>query len=390
MIEIVVLNRWYSYWRSDLIVFNFKMAETISPPILYGLMIGMLLTGACNTVFLKLQNGEEYYNDDKNKNMSYNHPFFQTFWMFIGEFLWLLMYGISYYRETKQHGDIMQSPALIDARKKGLKTNINVILLAIPACFDILASTLMFVALTMIAASIYQMMRGLIVFVAAMLSIIFIKRRYYRHHWTALAFVVGGVAIVGASPVLYPDDDSDDSGSSNAFLGIVLVVIAQVFAGGLMITEEKTFRRLLSSSIKSCWMGRILGLLHIYIILLLIMQFIPCNNDDICPYGKVEDTPQAFYEMGQNGWILAFGLGTIFSIAGFNALGVAVTKYASAAQRSTIDTSRTLLIWVVFLIKPGKGHERFIWLELVGFVLLVIGTLLFNEIIVIPLLGFNQ
>ena len=42
------------------------------------------------------------------------------------------------------------------------------------------------------------------------------------------------------------------------------------------------------------------------------------------------------------------------------------------------------------MIKPGKGHERFIWLELIGFVLLVCGTLLFNEIIVIPLLGFNQ
>ena len=120
------------------------------------------------------------------------------------------------------------------------------------------------------------------------------------------------------------------------------------------------------------------------------MQFIPCNDENICPYGKVEDTPQAFYEMGENGWILAFGLGTILTIAAFNALGVAVTKYASAAQRSTIDTSRTLLIWIVFLIKPGKGHERFIWLELVGFVLLVCGTLLFNEIIVIPLFGFNQ
>ena len=61
----------------------------------------------------------------------------------------------------------------------------------------------------MIAASIYQMMRGLIVFIAAMLSMIFLRGRYSRHHWTALIFVVGGVAIVGASPLLYPDDDSD-------------------------------------------------------------------------------------------------------------------------------------------------------------------------------------
>ena len=366
-----------------------NMAEAISAPILYALMLGMLITGTCNTVFLKLQNGEEYYNSDKGKNMSYNHPFFQTFTMFIGEIICLLMYAIIYYKETKKHGDIMQSPALIDAKKKGLKTDINVFILAIPACFDIIASTLMFVALTMIAASIYQMMRGLLVFVAAMMSVIFLKRRFYRHHWTALAFVVGGVAIVGASPVLYPDDDSGNTDSSNAIFGILLVVAAQLFAGGMLITEEKLLGDYYLHPLKVVGWEGFWGC-FIYIILLLIMQFIPCHNDDICPYGKLEDTPQAFYEMGKNGWILAFGLGSVCSIAFFNALGLSVTKYASAAQRSTIDTSRTLLIWLVFLIKPGKGHERFIWLELVGFVLLVIGTLLFNEIIVIPLLGFNE
>jgi hypothetical protein len=88
---------------------------------------------------------------------------------------------------------------------------------------------------------------------------------------------------------------------------------------------------------------------------------------------------------------LIFCFGIICSIAFFNATGVAVTKYASAAQRSTIDTSRTLLIWFFFLFYPNKDvREKFIWTQLVGFILLVIGTLVFNEIIIIPFLGFNQ
>ena len=120
------------------------------------------------------------------------------------------------------------------------------------------------------------------------------------------------------------------------------------------------------------------------------MQFIPCNDDAVCPYGKVEDTPQAFYEFGQNNWIWVFGVGTSFSIAFFNAFGVAITKYASAAQRSTIDTCRTLIIWMFFIFYQGPGHERFIWLELVGFVMLVLGTFVFNEILIIPFCGFNQ
>jgi hypothetical protein len=59
-----------------------------------------------------------------------------------------------------------------------------------------------------------------------------------------------------------------------------------------------------------------------------------------------------------------------------------ITKYASAAQRSTVDTCRTLVIWCVFL---ALGKEKFIVGELFGFFLLVLGTLVYNEIIEIPL-----
>lgn len=62
-----------------------------------------------------------------------------------------------------------------------------------------------------------------------------------------------------------------------------------------------------------------------------------------------------------------------------------ITKYASAAQRSTVDTSRTLLIWISFIL---LGSEHFHWGQFAGFVLLVLGTLVYNEIIVVPFPAF--
>jgi len=47
---------------------------------------------------------------------------------------------------------------------------------------------------------------------------------------------------------------------------------------------------------------------------------------------------------------------TIVCIACFNSFGIACTKYASSAQRSTIDTSRTLTIW---LLSIALGLETF-------------------------------
>lgn len=75
-------------------------------------------------------------------------------------------------------------------------------------------------------------------------------------------------------------------------------------------------------------------------------------------------------------------LGIIVSIGCFNATGVAITKYASAAQRSTVDTCRTLCIWCISLI---IGWEKFYWQELIGFIMLVGGTLVYNEICVLPI-----
>lgn len=77
---------------------------------------------------------------------------------------------------------------------------------------------------------------------------------------------------------------------------------------------------------------------------------------------------------------------TVFICAFFNAFGIGVTKYGSAAQRATIDAARTSLIWVVSLI---LGLEAFVAWQIPGFVLLVIGTVLYNEILVLPFWGFD-
>jgi uncharacterized membrane protein len=81
--------------------------------------------------------------------------------------------------------------------------------------------------------------------------------------------------------------------------------------------------------------------------------------------------------MKEHPWLIVQSIGIIISIACFNATGVAITKHASAAQRSTIDTCRTLVIWIMSLLFLG---EEFLPLEIIGFILLVGGTLIYNEI----------
>jgi hypothetical protein len=89
--------------------------------------------------------------------------------------------------------------------------------------------------------------------------------------------------------------------------------------------------------------------------------------------------------LGDDNRILACSIGIIFSIAFFNAIGVSITKYASAAERAVVDSSRTLFIWIISL---SVGWEDFLALELVGFFLLVLGALIYNEILIIKQVEF--
>lgn len=80
----------------------------------------------------------------------------------------------------------------------------------------------------------------------------------------------------------------------------------------------------------------------------------------------------------------------IILVGGMNGLGMVVTKYASAANRVTLQQSKTVLVWIFFLVIPiSRAKETFYGLQLGGFIVMLIGVILYNEIIELPIFGFN-
>ena len=75
--------------------------------------------------------------------------------------------------------------------------------------------------------------------------------------------------------------------------------------------------------------------------------------------------------------------GTVTSIAFFNFAGISVTKELSATTRMVLDSIRTLVIWAVSML---IGWQDFYYLQLIGFCILIIGMMLYNDIIILPLI----
>jgi hypothetical protein len=101
------------------------------------------------------------------------------------------------------------------------------------------------------------------------------------------------------------------------------------------------------------------GLVY-YLGLLSVMQTKTCGYGGgtlsaLCNFGYLENSAYAWQQIADRPVIMLQTVGSILSIACFNSFGIATTKYASAAQRSTIDTSRTIVIWAcscLFLNEP--------------------------------------
>jgi len=110
--------------------------------------------------------------------------------------------------------------------------------------------------------------------------------------------------------------------------------------------------------------------------MLFVLYWIPGSD-----YGSAESAPFAIAQLLGNPILLVTTIISVLSIAFFNFFGIMITKRLSSTARSTIDASRTVIIWIISLIMKW---EKFNWLQSIGFFILVCGTFTYNLIIPIP------
>ena len=116
-----------------------------------------------------------------------------------------------------------------------------------------------------------------------------------------------------------------------------------------------------------------------WLVLLPIFQFIPCDIESVCTNGVIEDTWGVFEDFQANPVLLGFSLFLIFDVCILNIAGVSITKYGSAAQRTTCSMVMNAFVWIFYIFVPvGKTEsggpryiEAFTWLQFAGFMVLV-------------------
>ena len=99
-------------------------------------------------------------------------------------------------------------------------------LLAIPALCDMIATSIMYVGLTMTYASSFQMLRGAVIVFTGILSVAFLEKKLGVQKWSGIGLVIVGLLIIGLTDFITMKNQNH--GTNSVITGDLLIICAQV------------------------------------------------------------------------------------------------------------------------------------------------------------------
>ena len=356
------------------------------------LISAMILFGSLNTIVRKAQmvtcasssfpvNPDLANQCDDISQEPFNKPWIGNCFMFIGELLLFLVVASD--RRRTSTNAIISLPEL------------PWYYFSVPAVLDVLGSGLSGVSMLFISASTWQLLRGSIILYTALLSVIFLGRKLGAQHVTGLLITVLGLTLVGISAYLetteYSLSFTSSGNSATVIVGIGLTIASQFCSAIQMVVEEYLLKSANAAMYAPPSPARIVayeGLcgLIVMLIVLVIMQYAP--GDD---HGSFENSLDSIDKISRSPVLLFLIIVYCISISLFNQSGMAVSKYLSSLHRTLIDSLRAIVVWVVELsifystgsTRYGTGWTSSSFIQLIGFICLILGTLVYNEVVII-------
>lgn len=147
----------------------------------------------------------------------FEDPLFQSWIMFVAMTCALPIHFAYEYWERRKGSEEQQS------LKKGINPAIEVpkpsmptwtyFILAVPACFDLLATVLCMFGLLHISASVYQLLRGACIVFVALMKHYLLKDRLKGYNWVGVCLLALAITLVGLTSVLGAGSDDMSGGA---------------------------------------------------------------------------------------------------------------------------------------------------------------------------------
>eukprot|EP01025_Chloroclados_australasicus_P033081 TRINITY_DN3360_c0_g3_i2.p1 TRINITY_DN3360_c0_g3~~TRINITY_DN3360_c0_g3_i2.p1 ORF type:complete len:541 (+),score=49.39 TRINITY_DN3360_c0_g3_i2:204-1625(+) len=269
------------------------------------------------------------------------------------------------------------------SKVQGIK---EILMLSIPAIFDLVATVLMNIGLLTVTASVYQMMRGAEMIFAAIFATTFLRRKLNRLHYLGISASVLGIGLVGMASVFSGEGAASAQVPKIRILTGMLLIIASQCVQAAQVTFEDFFMTdMHMEPLMIVGYEGLFGSIMMIGILLPIVSALPGEEGN----GIHEDTLDTLHMIAHSNTIpYILGL-DMFALMAYNWTGMHVTGHLGAVFRTVLETMRTLFVWIIDLILfqlpfiqgalGEKWNIPYSFLQLLGFGVLVSGTVVYGK-----------
>ena len=337
------------------------------------LIITFIITGSLANIIPKIE------METKSLGIRFQHTWIFLFFMFLNEILAFPIYYI-----INKNEKIENKNSNIQNKKPECKFYHS-----IPSViFDFIGAGINFLGLAILPASITQMLGSSQIIFTYILSKLLTNNKHNINHYIGITLTIIGIIFVGIS-----GNNNSNYSLSTILMGIFCVLIAMFFLSCQIIYEENLTKKYNCSVIKIIGFQGIFGSIFSFI-MILILSNISCGMGksdflkEICSLDDnglyyVENLSFAFKQL-KNSSLLIFL--TLFYFIGdlfCNLTGIKIGQILSAMSRSILEPVKSVVVWFYFLLPFNypQLREKVSIVQLIGFVILVFGNLIYHHVI---------
>lgn len=200
-----------------------------------------------------------------------------------------------------------------------------------------------------------------------------------------------GLCVVGMASFVTPSatgsDDTTNIPMALKALGIGLVLLAQMTQSMQGVLEEELLHDVESNALLIVALEGFWGFLITSFIFMPLAQFLPGKDGE----GVHENIwPSELYSLMNSKALQIVVFVYVFVICLYNVSGMWITEVTDATTKNVMDAGRTLSVWVATLLlaviypRYGEPIGWFNFVELAGFLLLMLGMFVYYDTVKLP------
>ncbi|EAX99717.1 hypothetical protein TVAG_472190 [Trichomonas vaginalis G3] len=266
-------------------------------------------------------------------------------------------------------------------------------IVGMPSVLFLVSSSLQSYALMYMVTTVWQLFHGFTILFTTLFAVTYRHQRLFLVDWLGLFITVAGICLAGVATMIRGIADNNTS-IYQLFISFLLVIVSHGFRSFQTIKEEELTHDKLAEPIEVAAYEGVWTFFFNLCICTPVINAVPRSYG----VGIYENSKLCIERLKYSSQLCLFLFGLVLTASIYFYCGIVITSYSSAIHRNMYEMVRPFFVWAFsvmtyYLAKnhtAGEKVDKYSIVELSGFFLAVLGTLIYNRFIKLPCFIYNE